>query len=65
MVTRLGDWQVVYSDFLTLVRGGAVRSARIDEDNALVYFELSRTPAVPEPAPGADPVAVRPLLAAA
>ena len=46
--------QVVYSDFLTLVRGGAVRSARIDEDNARVYFELRRSTPEPDVAAGAD-----------
>ncbi|KAK9823045.1 hypothetical protein WJX81_002955 [Elliptochloris bilobata] len=46
--------EVVYSDFLTLVRGGAVRSARIDEENARVYFSLGRS--LPAPGTAAEPV---------
>lgn len=51
---------MVYSDFLTLVRGGAVRSARIDEDNSRVYFELRRSS--PDAAAGAHSHTRHPLL---
>ena len=51
---------MVYSDFLTLVRGGAVRSARIDEDNSRVYFELRRT--APDAAAGAHSHTRHPVL---